>query len=138
MLPFAPEEQAGTKSTIGAMRAAPILRANLLPTAPTARQPRLSGVTKTSLERRLVDVGGRIRKLREDIAANHEQMAALADEAYDSELRAVVGDTPFEVQKARNDSRHVVSMRKAIEKQRAELMKAEKEQDQLLDEYSAL
>ena len=65
-------------------------------------------------------------------------MAALADEAYDSELRAVVGDTPFEVQKARNDSRHVVSMRKAIEKQRAELMKAEKEQDQLLDEYSAL
>ncbi len=94
-------------------------------------------MAKTSLERRLIDVGGRIRKLREDIAQNHEQMAALADEAYDSELRAVVGETPFEVQKAKNDSRHVTAMRKHIEKLRAELAKAEREQDQLLEEYSA-
>ena len=101
-------------------------------------QPRLAGVTKTSLERRLIDVGGRIRKLRDDIAADHEQMAALADEAYDSELRAVVGESVFEVQKAKNDSRHVKAMRKQIEKQRAELAKAEKEQDSLLDEYAAL
>ena len=65
-------------------------------------------------------------------------MAALADEAYDSELRAVVGESVFEVQKAKNDSRHVTAMRKQIEKQRADLAKAEKEQDRLLDEYSAL
>jgi hypothetical protein len=93
-------------------------------------------VPKTSLERRLIDVGGRIRKLRGDLAEANEQLAALQSDADDSQLRALISEKLLEVQKAKNDARHTGSMKKHIAKILADIAKAEREQDALLEEYS--
>jgi hypothetical protein len=93
-------------------------------------------VPKTSLERRLIDVGGRLRKLRGDLAEANEQLAALQSDADDSQLRALISEKLLEVQKAKNDARHTSSMKKHIAKILADIAKAEREQDALLEEYS--
>ena len=91
---------------------------------------------KTSLERRLIDVGGRIRKLRVDLGEANEQLAALQSDSDDSGLRALISEKMLEVQKAKNDARHTAAMKKHIAKIMAAIAKAEREQDALLEEYS--
>jgi hypothetical protein len=85
------------------------------------------------LERRLMDVSGRMKRLRRELAVADEQLRFLRDEADDSRLRALVSETPLADAEARQAVRHA----DAMERRRNELARTigelEREVDALLD-----
>ena len=58
------------------------------------------------LQRRLVDVSDRLKRLRAELAVTDEQVAFLEDEADDARLRALVAETPLADVEARDARRH--------------------------------
>ena len=51
-------------------------------------------MSKSLVERRLSQVAGRLKQLREELAVSAEQLNHLADAADDARLRALVSETP--------------------------------------------
>ena len=47
------------------------------------------------VERRLIEIGDRLKALRDELAIADEQLAHLADEAEDARLRSLVSETPL-------------------------------------------
>jgi len=89
------------------------------------------------LQRRLVDVSERLKRLRAELAVTEEQLAFLEDEADDARLRALVAETPLGEVEARDARRHADALRRhrdALNRSVAELVR---EQDALLDRMSA-
>ena len=89
------------------------------------------------LQRRLVDVSERLKRLRAELAITDEQLAFLEDEADDARLRALVAETPLGDVEARDARRHADALtrhRDALTRSVAELVR---EQDALLDRMSA-
>lgn len=87
-------------------------------------------------ERRLAQNSARLKKLRAELAELDEQVAQMADDAADSELRALVSETPgaaFEANDARKHADALARHRRHVREQIAEL---EARQDQLLDKLS--
>ena len=85
------------------------------------------------MERRLTDVAGRLRALREELRVIDEQLVQLAEEADDNRLRALVSETPLADRELRDAQRHA----DAMSRRRAEVVEAivrlEARQDELLD-----
>ncbi len=84
-------------------------------------------------ERRLLQVAGRLRARRDELAMIDEQLAQLVDEADDLALRALVSETPtasFESNEAR---KHADAMRRYRERVVADIAELEQRQDELLD-----
>ena len=52
-------------------------------------------MSKSLLERRLIDVSDRLKRLRAEIAVADEQCAVLVGEAEDARLRSLVSETPL-------------------------------------------
>ena len=52
-------------------------------------------MTRSILQRRLVDVSDRLKRLRAELAVTTEQVVFLDDEAEDARLRALVAETPL-------------------------------------------
>jgi hypothetical protein len=94
-------------------------------------------VSQSILERRLVDVSDRIKRLRAELAVTEEQLAFLEEEAEDARLRALVSETPLGDAEARDARRHA----DALARQRDALVRSiaglRREQDDLLDRMSA-
>ncbi|MBA2327184.1 MAG: hypothetical protein H0V95_11145 [Actinobacteria bacterium] len=89
------------------------------------------------LQRRLVDVSERLKRLRAELAVTDEQLAFLEDEADDARLRALVAETPLGDVEARDARRHADALtrhRDALTRSVADLVR---EQDALLDRMSA-
>ena len=89
------------------------------------------------LERRLVDVSERLKRLRAELGLTEEQVAFLEDEAEDTRLRSLVAETPLADAEARDARRHADALgrhRDALARQIAEL---HREQDALLDRMAA-
>lgn len=89
------------------------------------------------LQRRLVDVSERLKRLRAELGVTEEQLAFLEDEADDARLRALVAETPRGDVEARDARRHADALtrhRDALTRSVAELVR---EQDALLDRMSA-
>jgi hypothetical protein len=89
------------------------------------------------LQRRLVDVSERLKRLRAELAVTEEQLVFLEDEADDARLRALVAETPLGDVEARDARRHADALtrhRDALTRSVAELVR---EQDALLDRMSA-
>jgi predicted nuclease with TOPRIM domain len=89
------------------------------------------------LQRRLVDVSERLKRLRAELAVTEEQLAFLEDEADDARLRALVAETPLGDVEARDTRRHADALtrhRDALTRSVGELVR---EQDALLDRMSA-
>ncbi|HZR14180.1 MAG TPA: hypothetical protein VFC33_13120 [Acidimicrobiia bacterium] len=89
------------------------------------------------LQRRLVDVSERLKKLRAELTVTEEQLAFLEEEADDARLRALVSETPLGDVEARDARRHADALarqRDALLRSVAELVR---EQDRLLDRMSA-
>jgi SMC interacting uncharacterized protein involved in chromosome segregation len=88
------------------------------------------------LERRLMDVSGRMKRLRRELAVADEQLRFLRDEADDSRLRALVSETS-ETPLADAEARQAVRHADAMERRRDELARTigelEREVDALLD-----
>ena len=89
------------------------------------------------LQRRLVDVTERLKKVRAELAVTEEQLAFLDEEADEARLRALVSETPIGDVEARDARRHADALarqREALLRTVAELVR---EQDRLLDRMSA-
>ncbi|MEY2570370.1 MAG: hypothetical protein QOE63_720 [Acidimicrobiaceae bacterium] len=89
------------------------------------------------MERRLTEVGERLKQLREELVVTDEQLAALADAADDARLRALVSETPLADQEHHEAQKHA----DAMNRHRAEVMTSidqlERRQDDLLDRLLA-
>ena len=85
-------------------------------------------MTRTLLQRRLIDVSDRLKRLLADLAVADEQCAFFESEADDARLRALVSETPLA------DADAQIRQRDALRRQIAELRE---EQDALLDRMAS-
>jgi hypothetical protein len=94
-------------------------------------------MTRSLLQRRLIDVSDRLKRLRSERAVVDEQLAFFEEEAEDKRLRALVSETPLAEAEAREVRRHADALgrqRDALQRAVADL---EREQDALLDRMAA-
>jgi predicted nucleic acid-binding Zn-ribbon protein len=94
-------------------------------------------MTKSLVERRLSQVAGRLRQLRDELDVSAEQLAHLAGAADDARLRALVSETPVADHDHRQAERHAEAMRRHRAKVQGEIAKLERDQDDLLDRFLA-
>jgi hypothetical protein len=89
------------------------------------------------LQRRLVDVTERLKKVRAELAVTEEQLAFLEEEADEARLRALVSETPLGDIEARDARRHADALARQREALRRSVAELVGEQDRLLDRMSA-
>ncbi|HEX5367648.1 MAG TPA: hypothetical protein VFW63_13420 [Acidimicrobiales bacterium] len=94
-------------------------------------------MSRTSLERRLGQVGERLRQLRRELEVSSEQLAHLAEAADDARLRSLVSETPVAEHDHRQAERHAQAMRRHRDEVAAEIDRLEHRQDALLDQFVA-
>jgi hypothetical protein len=94
-------------------------------------------VHRSLVERRLAEVSGRLRALREELRVIDEQLMHLGDDADDARLRALVSETPLADREHRDARRHA----DAMARRRAEVVESiaalEVRSDELLDRLLA-
>jgi uncharacterized coiled-coil DUF342 family protein len=94
-------------------------------------------MSRSILQRRLIDVSERVKRLRAELGVTEEQLAFLEEEADDTRLRSLMAETPLADVEARDARRHADALgrhRDALARQIAELRR---EQDSLLDRMTA-
>lgn len=91
----------------------------------------------TILQRRLVDVSDRLKRMRAELSVTQEQLVFLEEEAEDARLRALVAETPLADVEARDARRHADAMARHRDALRHTVAELEREQDTLLDRISA-
>jgi len=89
------------------------------------------------VERRLIDVGDRLKKLRQQLAVANEQLVHFSDEADDARLRALVSETPLAEREFRDAQRHAELMRRSRDETLAEIATLERNQNELLDQLAS-
>jgi len=89
------------------------------------------------LQRRLVDVTERLKKVRAELAVTEEQLAFLEEEADEARLRALVSETPLGDIEARDARRHADALARQREVLLRSVAELVGEQDRLLDRMSA-
>lgn len=94
-------------------------------------------MSRNHLERRLTDIGLRVRALREEARIGEEQLAQVSDEAEEARLRALVSETPLAERERREAQGHADTMLRELAGVRAELARLEAQQDELLDRLVA-
>jgi hypothetical protein len=94
-------------------------------------------VSQSILERRLVDVSDRIKRLRAELAVTEEQLAFFEEEAEDARLRALVSETPLSDAEARDARRHADALARQRDALARSIATLRREQDDLLDRMSA-
>jgi hypothetical protein len=90
-------------------------------------------MSKSLVERRLSEVGTRLRQLREELAVTDEQLTHLAAEADDARLRALVSETPLAGRDHQDAQRHADAMQRHRAEVLDDIAKLEQTQDDLLD-----
>ena len=94
-------------------------------------------MSSSILQRRLVDVSERHKRLRAELHVTEEQLTFLEEEAQDTRLRSLVAETPLADAEARDARHHADALarhRDALARQIGELGR---EQDALLDRMAA-
>lgn len=92
-------------------------------------------MSRRQVERRLTEVGRRLRELREELQVADEQLLHLADAADDARLRALVSETPVSDREHREAARHADAMRTHRATVAEEITRLETAQDELLDRF---
>lgn len=92
---------------------------------------------KSLVERRLSEVAGRLRSLRDELRVIDEQLLQLASEADDTRLRALVSETPLADREFRDAQRHADTMARRRAEVVARIAELEARQDELLDQLTA-
>lgn len=90
-------------------------------------------MSRALLERRLVELSDRLKQLRQELAVADEQLFALADQAEEARLRALVSETPVAEQELREAQRHADAMSRHRAEVEAGIVQLEQAQDDLLD-----
>ena len=94
-------------------------------------------MSQSILQRRLVDVSERLKRIRAELAVTEEQVVFLEEQAEDVRLRALVAETPLADVEARDARRHADAQAQHRDSLRATVRELETEQDSLLDRISA-
>jgi predicted nucleic acid-binding Zn-ribbon protein len=94
-------------------------------------------MSQSILQRRLVDVSERLKRLRTELAVTDEQVVFLEDEADDARLRALVAETPLGDVEARDARRHADALARHRDALAGSIADLEREQDALLDRMAA-
>jgi len=94
-------------------------------------------MTRPLLERRLIDVSDRLKRLRADLAVAEEQCATFAAEADDARLRALVSETPLAEAEAHEVQRHADAHTRNRDALLRSIRELEREQDTLLDRMAS-
>jgi hypothetical protein len=92
---------------------------------------------RTLLQRRLIDVSDRLKRLRAELAVSEEQCLFLEAEAEDARLRALVSETPIAEADARDQRRHADAQNRHRDSLRRAVGELESEQNALLDRMAA-
>src|SRR5215510_4600711 len=90
-------------------------------------------MSRTLLQRRLIDVSDRLKRLRADLAVADEQCAFLDAEAEEARLRALVSETPLADAEAHESRRHADAQARQRDSLRRSITQLVEEQDNLLD-----
>ena len=91
---------------------------------------------RSLVERRLTEVGGRLRVLREELRVVDEQLQHLGEEADDARLRALVSETPLAEKEDRDARRHADAMARRRQEVAGSIVTLEARLDELLDQLS--
>jgi hypothetical protein len=94
-------------------------------------------MSRSLIERRLTELGGRLRELRKELAILDEQLAHLAGAADDAHLRALVSETPLADHEHREAQRHADAMARQRDEVVSIIARLEADQDNLLDRLVA-
>jgi hypothetical protein len=94
-------------------------------------------MSRAVVEQRLAEVSDRLRSMREELRVADEQLAALADDADDTRLRALVSETPLADRDHREAQRHADAMARHRASLLASIEELEVRQDELLDRLIA-
>jgi predicted nucleic acid-binding Zn-ribbon protein len=94
-------------------------------------------MSQSILQRRLVDVSERLKRLRTELAVTDEQVSFLEDEADEARLRALVAETPLGDVEARDARRHADALAHHRDSLAESIADLEREQDALLDRMAA-
>lgn len=87
-------------------------------------------------ERRLSQNAARLKKLRAELAELDEQVTVFADDAADSELRALMSETPGAAHEANDARKHAEAIGRHRQHVRDEIAELEARQDALLDKLT--
>jgi predicted nuclease with TOPRIM domain len=94
-------------------------------------------MSQSILQRRLVDVSERLKRLRAELSVTQEQLAYLEDEADDARLRALVAESPLGDVEARDARRHADALTGHRDALAQSIVELQREQDALLDRMAA-
>jgi hypothetical protein len=95
-------------------------------------------VSRNRVERRLSDIGTRVRELRDEARVGEEQLEQVVAEADEARMRALVSETPLAEHEFREAQRHADAMARQQAAVLSELAALEARQDDLLDKLAAL
>ena len=94
-------------------------------------------MSRSLVERRLADVGARLKQLREELAVSDEQLGHLAEAADDARLRSLVSETPLADREHHDAQRHAEAMHRHRADVLDQITRLEQTQDELLDRLMA-
>jgi hypothetical protein len=94
-------------------------------------------VARKLVERRLIEVSGRLKHLQEELRVVDEQLEHFDDEAEDARIRALVSETPVAERELREARKHAEAMRRHRADVALEIAKLERSQDELLDRLAS-
>lgn len=94
-------------------------------------------MSRSLVERRLREVGARLKELREELSVSDEQLGHLAETADDARLRSLVSETPLADRDHHEAQRHADAMQRHRGDVVAQIARLEETQDELLDRLLA-
>ena len=97
----------------------------------------LRPMSRSLVERRLSELGTRLRQLREELAVSDEQLGHLAEAADDARLRSLVSETPVADREHQEAQRHADAMQRHRSDLLEQIERLEQTQDDLLDRLLA-
>jgi len=91
---------------------------------------------RSTVERSLRDVHGRLVKARQELAVLDEQLAVLTDAADEARLRSLVSETPMAAHEYTDAQRHVDAAARARRALADTIIELERRQDELLGQLA--
>lgn len=93
----------------------------------------ISPMSRSMVERKLVEVSERLKQLRAELLVTDEQLTHFTDAADDARLRALVSETPLADRDHHEAQRHADAMGKHRAEVLSTIDQLERRQDELLD-----
>jgi chromosome segregation ATPase len=94
-------------------------------------------MVRSILQRHLVDVSERLKRLRSELGVTEEQLDFLEEEAENTRLRALVAETPLSDAESRDARRHADALARHRDALVVQIADLGREQDALLDRMAA-